>query len=105
MAPVGPGQKTFDDATTTAMLAAFDTCQSEFAAAKSAVDVAHSSLMATWGGDAANAYSGSMLRWQEGFQQIRTQLDALTDSMNQYRGFTTGAESGNTTTGGGWAHG
>lgn len=93
-----------DEASTVAMIKAFDLCQQECAAVKAKVDGAHAQLMAKWGGAAARKYDMAMVDWNTGFQEVRQALGMLNESMITWSKITTTTEDDNIVRGSGWAN-
>src|SRR5262245_42893973 len=96
---------TADEATTVAMIRAFDTCQDECNAIGQTIDAAAAALFAQWGGAAATMYRQALSGWMEGFNQVRTALNLLNDSMVTYARTTATTEDDNLLLGSGWALG
>lgn len=100
---VSGDSKIVDESTTVTMIQQFSTTQDECQNIQNLVDGAHSALMAQWGGVAAQAYSTSMQEWQAGFNQVRSALNSLNESMVQYSNVTATTEDDNIVKGSGWA--
>jgi len=99
----GEDSKIVDESTTVTMIQQFSVTQDECQQIQSLVDGAHSALMAQWGGVAAQSYSTSMQDWQTAFNQVRSALNSLNESMVQYSSITTTTEDDNIVRGSGWA--
>jgi WXG100 family type VII secretion target len=100
----GASRRTFDPATTQAMLNAFDAAQSECRTIQSGVDSARAQLAGSWKGGASAKFDGSMQQWMQGFAKVQQALNQLNESMGYYRQVTTSVESNNVSTGN-WALG
>jgi len=93
-----------DQATITAMVNAFNECQSECQSIASAVDSARSTLAAQWQSDsAAPRFLQAVDQWLGGFQKVRQGLDMLNTNMQTYSNLTTTTEDYGTSQAGGWA--
>ena len=97
------GQRTFDEATTQAMLQAFDAAVAECRVIQNGVANAQGQLAGLWQGAASAKYNSSMSEWLAGFAKVQSGLAELNGSMNVYRQITTTTEASNTVTGSGWA--
>jgi uncharacterized protein YukE len=94
-----------DQATITAMVNAFNTCQSECQAAASAIESARGQLGASWQSDsAAPRFLATVDQWLGGFHQVRQGLDQLNSNMQTYSNLTTNTEDTSAGYSGGWAH-
>ncbi|CUU56042.1 Proteins of 100 residues with WXG [Parafrankia irregularis] len=96
-----------DEASTVAMITAFDNCQDECAAIQNAIDSAASQLFspAGWQGVAAAKYRDALSGWQAGFNKVQQGLNMLNESMVVYANTTTSVEDNNAMIGSGWAEG
>ncbi|WP_261570776.1 WXG100 family type VII secretion target [Frankia gtarii] len=94
-----------DEATTVHMIKAFDTCQDECDNVQKTIDGAASLLFSTWGGVAAAKYRDAIAGWQTGFNEVRTALNLLNDSMAAYAKLTTTTEDNTVMIGSSWAQG
>jgi uncharacterized protein YukE len=94
-----------DEATTVAMILAFDECQDECAKVQQLVDTAGSMLFSTWGGVAAGKYRDAIAGWQNGFNEVRGALNLLNESMASYAKITTSTEDNTAMIGSSWAQG
>ena len=95
-----------DQATTTAMVMAFDECQRECQTIQRAIDGAAAQLAAHWQSDsAAPAYQRGMAQWQAGFHKVRTGLDMLNENMQFYARSTATTEDDTAMTATGWGSG
>jgi WXG100 family type VII secretion target len=97
------GQRTFDEATTQAMLQAFDAAVAECTTIQNGVANAQGELAGLWQGAASAKYNNSMSEWLTGFHKVQAALGELNGSMGVYRQITTTTEASNTATGSGWA--
>ncbi|MCK9904849.1 hypothetical protein CC117_27350 [Parafrankia colletiae] len=98
-------QLTADEATTVAMIRAFDNCQDECQLIQQTVNTAADLLFAQWGGIAAGRYRDAIVGWQEGFNQVRAGLNLLNESMVGYAKITTSTEDDALMIGSSWAQG
>ena len=99
------GPKIVDEATTVAMIRAFNECSTECDSVQKLVDSTYSTLMATWGGVAAKRYGDSMAEWQKGFKDVQDALNMLDLAMVDFAKNTETTEDDNIARGSGWAHG
>lgn len=102
--PATNGQRTFDAATTQAMLHAFDAAEAECRVIQSGVSNTQAELAGLWQGEASARFNASMSQWLTGFHKVQNGLLELNGSMNAYRQVTNAAETTNTSTGSGWAN-
>jgi WXG100 family type VII secretion target len=98
------GQKIVDEATTVAMITAFNSCQEDCQTIQQLVDSAHSQLMSTWGGVAAARYDSSISDWKVGFTDVQNALNLLNESMVDFARTTQTTEDDNLIRGSGWAN-
>jgi|SRR3954454_142297 WXG100 family type VII secretion target len=96
--------KIVDEATTVAMIKAFDLCQQECTSIKAKVTGAHEQLLATWGGAAAQKYDAAMHDWYAGYNDVVQGLNQLNESMVQWAQITTTTEDNAIVQGSGWAN-
>jgi uncharacterized protein YukE len=93
-----------DEATTSAMLAAFNECQQECFSIQQSIENAASQLAAVWRSDsAAPTYQQALRDWQVGFGDVRRGLDMLNEAMHQYALSTRTTEDDNRMQAIGWA--
>ena len=95
-----------DQATTTAMVMAFNECQAECKTIQGAIDAAAAQLAVHWQSDqAAPTYQQAIGQWQVGFNHVRQGLDMLNENMQTYAQTTTTTEDDNAMNATGWASG
>ncbi|WP_261556599.1 WXG100 family type VII secretion target [Frankia tisae] len=94
-----------DETTTVSMIMAFDECQDECVKVQQTIDNAASLLFAQWGGVAAGKYRDAIAAWQQGFNEVKTALNMLNESMASYAKITTSTEDNTAMLGSGWATG
>lgn len=94
-----------DEATTIAMIKAFDICQDQSDNIQKTIDTASSMLFSTWGGVAAHKYRDAIAGWQNAFNEVRQGLNLLNDSMGHYARTTTSTEDDALMIGSSWAQG
>jgi uncharacterized protein YukE len=92
-----------DEATTVAMITAFDTCSDACDAIERALIQATTSLFTTWGGVAAKKYGEAIENWKAGFNEVRQGLNMLNDSMVTYAHLTKSTEDNALMIGSSWA--
>jgi uncharacterized protein YukE len=98
-----PGPLVADEATTVAMITAFDTCSDACDAIQRTLFEATTSLFTTWGGVAAKKYSEAIGNWTAGFNEVRQALRMLNDSMVTYAHLTKSTEDNALMIGSSWA--
>ncbi|WP_426565440.1 WXG100 family type VII secretion target [Angustibacter sp. McL0619] len=94
-----------DEATTAAMVSAFDDAYAECSNATSKVESASTALLTSWTGDAARAYGRSLDDWQNGVAKVKSGLERLSEAMAGYRQITAAAEGASQQAAGSWAAG
>ncbi|CAO5147355.1 ESAT-6 family protein [Frankia sp. AiPs1] len=94
-----------DEASTVAMILAFDSTQDECDAIQRTIDGAVTQLLATWGGVAAGKYRDAIAAWQQGFNDVRAGLNMINESMASYAKITTSTEDNTAMLGSNWATG
>ncbi|MGW1062324.1 WXG100 family type VII secretion target [Micromonospora rubida] len=93
-----------DQATTIAMVNAFNSAQAECRSIAAAVESARGQLGMQWQSDAAAPrFLQAVDQWMTGFQRVRQGLDLLNENMQSYSNLTSSTEDANTSHAGGWA--
>jgi uncharacterized protein YukE len=100
-----PGPLVADEATTVAMITAFDKCSDACDAIQASIEAASSALFVRWHGIAARKYREAIAGWQAGFEEVRSGLSQLNDSMVTYARLTKTTEDNALMLGSSWAEG
>lgn len=73
-----------DDASTLALLQAFDQTLADCNAAQNAVDQTTSFMRRIWGGGAADEFTKAIMEWQDGLNQVKSGLGMINTDMQSF---------------------
>lgn len=97
-------QTVADDQTIVNMVSAFEVCQSDCRSAQGNIDGARSALVSSWRSDEAQpVFMRKFEEWYQAFLRVRSALDRLDASMQEYRIHTANVEQTGAGQAGGWA--